>query len=89
MRIGVEHLLAGEQRRRGQKAAVAADRIFDLEAVASTDHIVLEAVAGRRVHGTRAGIERHVIAEDHRHLSVVKRMLQQHVLELRALDGRR
>ena len=77
MCVGVEYLLAGKQRRAGQKAPVAADRIVDFQVVAPADDVVIEAMAGRGVHRSGAGIERHVIAENHRHLPIVKRMLQQ------------
>ena len=70
---------------RGQEAAVAAHRILDREAVAAADDVVLQAVPRRRVHRARAGIERHVVAENHRHLALVKRMPQHQMLERGAL----
>ena len=88
MRVGVEHLLARKQRRRGQESAIAAHRIVDLQSVAAAHDVVIQAMARGGVHGARAGIQSHMIAQDHRHLPIVEGMLQQHVLESRALDGR-
>ena len=88
MRIGVEHLLARKQRRRRQESAVAAHRIFDFQAVAAAHDVVIQAMPGRGMHRARAGVESHMIAQHHRHLPIIERMLQQQVLESRALDRR-
>ncbi len=85
VRIGVEHLLPGEQRRRGQKAAIPADRVFDLQVVTATHDIVIQTVPRCRVHRARAGIERDVIAQDHRHFAIIKRMLEFEIFERLAL----
>ena len=86
MSVRLEHLHARDQRRVGQEAAVAAHRVVDRQPVAVPDGVVLLAVPGRGVHGARAGIERHVLAEDDRHLPIVERMLQLQTLERSALD---
>ena len=88
VRIGVEYLFSRKQRRCGQESAVAAHRIVDLQTIAAADDIVIQTMARRGVHGARAGIERHVLAQDHRHLPIVEGMLQQQMLERRALDAR-
>ena len=42
MRIGLEHLLAREQRRRVKEAAVAAHRIVDFEPITAAHDIVIQ-----------------------------------------------
>src|SRR5277367_7092631 len=86
MRVGIEHLLTGEQGCRGEEAAVAADRVFYLQAVAPADDIVVQAMSRGRMHGAGACVERDVICEDYGHLAIVERMPQFKMLELRALD---
>ena len=86
--VGVEDLLAGEQRRRRQEAAVVADGIVDGQPVLLADREVFLAVAGRGVHGAGAAVERDVLAEDDRHDAVVERVLQLQAFERRALDAR-
>ena len=80
--IGIEDVLAGEQRRAVQKAPVAADRIIDLQVVAAADDVVLQAMAGSGMHRAGPGLERDMLAKDNRHPAVIKR-----VLELQPLEG--
>ncbi len=76
MCVGVEYLLARKQRSRGQKAPVAAHRIVNFEVVALAHDVIIEAVSRRRVHRSGTGIQIDVLAENHRHLAIVERMLQ-------------
>ena len=88
VRVRVEDLLAREQRRGRQEPPVGTHRIVHRQAVALADDEVLLAVAGRRVHGTGTAVERHVLAQDHRHLAIVERVPQREALERGALDAR-
>ena len=81
VRIRLEHVLAGEKRRARQEPAVIAHRVVDLQAVAAADHVVLLAMARRSVDAAGARIQRHVRAEDDRHLAIVERMTQLHALQ--------
>ena len=81
LRVGIEDRQALEQRRSGDKAAVAADRIVDRQPVAPAQFVVVCAMAGRRVHRAGAGVERHVLAEDDGHLAFVERVLEAQPLE--------
>ena len=87
--VRFEHVLAFEQRRAGDEAAVAADRIVDRQLVLQADFVVLVAVPGRGVHEAGAGIERHVVAEHDRNGALVERMLQLQTFERRARELRR
>ena len=84
--VRIEHVLAFEQRRARDEAAVAADRIVDGELVLQADFIVLVAVPGRGVHQARAGIERDVIAEHDRNRALVERMSKLQPFERRTRD---
>ena len=72
-----------------RKRAVVAHRVDHRQPVLHADREVLLAVAGRGVHRAGAGIERHVLAEDHRHLALVERMLQLQAFQRAALAARR
>ncbi len=85
MRVRVEHLLTGEQRRRRQEPPVPAHRVVDLEVVAAAHQVIVQSMTGGGVNRARARIERDVISQDDRHLPIVERVLQQQVLESGAL----
>ncbi len=85
LRVCVADGQALEERRAGDEAPVVPDRVVDRQAVAPAHLVVVGAVAGRRVHGAGAGIERHVLAENHRHLALVERVLEAQALERLAL----
>ena len=72
--VGVEDLLAGDELDVGGEPPAVVDRAVDLEAVALSDHVVLLAVAGRRVDQPGAGLERDVVAEDEARLPVEVRV---------------
>ena len=81
-RAGRVHLHAGDQLGHPAcEAPVRADRIVDRQAIALADREILLAVRRRGVHGTGAGLERHVIAEDHWHVLREPRMLELQPLE--------
>ena len=86
LRVRIEHREAFEQRRARDEAAIVADRVVDRQAIAPAHLVIVRAVAGRRVHGAGAGIERHVIAEDHGHFALVERVLEPQALERLSLD---
>src|SRR6185436_10399117 len=86
LRVRIEHREAFEQRRARDEAAVVADRVVDRQAVAPAHLVIIRAVAGRRVHGPGAGVERHVIAEDHGYFALVERVLEPQPLERLSLD---
>jgi hypothetical protein len=46
------------------------------------DDEVFLAMRGRGVHGAGTGLERHVVADDHRHVFLDERVLELQVLEL-------
>ena len=81
LRVRVPDRQALEQRRAGDETPVVAHRVVDRQVVAAAHLVVVGAVAGRRVHGTGARIERHVVAEDDRHLALVERVLEAQSLE--------
>ena len=68
--------------------SAGSDRRVDLEAVLHPGVEVVGAMAGSRVHGARARIERDVFGEDAERRARVQRMLEADVLELRALHPR-
>src|SRR5713226_10196887 len=84
MGVGVEYLLAREQRRRREESAVAAHRIVDLQSVTASHDVVIQAMSGRGMHGAGTGIERDMFSQDHRYLPIVQGVTQRHVLESRA-----
>src|SRR5512134_4171344 len=51
MLVRFEHVLAGEQFGRGQKYAVASDRVIDRQTISKAGDIVFLTVAGRGMHG--------------------------------------
>ena len=63
------------------EAPIAQHRVDHRQAVALADDVVVLAVRRRGVHGAGAGLERDVVAEDHRHLPSLERMLQLQALE--------
>ena len=73
---GLVELHAADQRHVGLEAPIAQHRVDHRQAVAAADDVVVLAMRRRGVHGAGAGLERHVIAEDHRHLPILERMLQ-------------
>ena len=85
LRVRVENRESFEERRADDKAAVVPDRVVDRQVVAPAHLVVVGAVAGRRVDGAGAGIEGHVLAEDHGHLTFVEWMLESQPLERLAL----
>ena len=82
--VGVVHLDARDEGRALAEAAVAHHRVVHRQAVLRADDEVFLAMRGRGVHGAGAGLERHVIADDHRHVLLEERMLELQVLELLA-----
>ena len=86
--IGIEHRLSFEQRRAGHESSVGSDRIVDRQAVLAAHLVIVGAVARGRVHGSGAGLERHVSAQDHGYFAFVERMLQPQALERCALGCR-
>jgi len=72
-------LLAGKQRRRRQKSPVAAHRILDFQVVAAARDVVIEPWPGAVCTAPVPAFERHIIAQNHRDLPLVERMLQQEV----------
>ena len=85
--VRLEHVQAGEQRRGRQEQAVATDRIVDRQSVFLADDEIVKTVAGRRVHGAGASVERDVIAEDYRHVAIIKRMLEYQPFECRPFEA--
>ena len=87
-RVGRIHLEAGHERDVGQEAPVIADRVGHRQAVALPDGEILVTVPGGGVDRAGARIERHMLAEHHRHLPVLERVLQLQSLERAALELR-
>ena len=85
MLVGLEHMLTLEQRRTGDKAAIAADRVVHRQPVTLADNVVIHTVAGCRVHRTGTSLERDVVAQHDGHLAVIERVLQQLAIEYRTL----
>ncbi len=83
-RVGLEHVLAGHERRALDEHALPVDRVQHIEAIRLPDQKVIRAMPGSSVHraGTRLG--RDVLPENHRNLAFEKRMLQRQALERRA-----
>ena len=79
--VGLVHLEARDERRALAEAAVAHHRVVHRQAVFLADDEVFLAMRGRGVHGAGARLERHVIADDHRHVFRQERMLELQVLE--------
>ena len=69
------HEQARDDRRAFDELAIAGDRVVDRQLVLLANHIVFDTVRRRGVHEARTRIERHVIAADHRHRAIRKRML--------------
>ena len=90
--VGLEHMLAGEQRHAIGIDPVAVDRIGHLEAVGGADLEVLGAVAGGDMDQPRALFEGHVIGRQERHVEVValavERMAADGPGQRLALEGR-
>ena len=86
--VRVEHPLSAEQLHRVEEMSARADRRVDLEAVLDAGQEVVGAVAGRGVHGARARVERHVVAEDAHRIALVQRMAEADALQLLALHPR-
>ena len=80
-RIGLAHMFAGHQRRALHEDTVASHRIGGFQAVALTDDIVVGAMAGRGMDDAGAGIQRDVLATDHRHGAIGKGVLRPHALQ--------
>ena len=78
---GVIQLHAAHQRHVGLESPIAQHRVHHRQAVATSDDVVVLAMRGRRVHGAGAGLECHVIAEDHRHQPILERMPQLQAFE--------
>ena len=79
--VGVAHLDTGHEGRAFAEAPVTHHRVVHREAVFLADDEVFLAVRGRGVHGARAGFQRDVIAQDHRHVFGQEGMLQLQVFE--------
>jgi hypothetical protein len=86
--IGVEHRLAGELRNLFGETSPVINRSVRRQAVARADDVVVMSVARRGVHRARAGIERHVIADDDERVAIDPRMPRGHALELGAFEAR-
>src|SRR6185437_16197370 len=72
---------SGDERCVREEPAVATDGIGNGQAVALPDHEVLMAVPRGRVYRTGAGIERHVLAENHGDRAILKGMRYAQPLE--------
>ena len=81
MIVGLKDMLAGEQWRVRLEAAMAVDRILNLEAIALPNDIVVLTMARGGMHGPGAGLGRDMIAEDDGHLAIIKRMTQSKSLQ--------
>ena len=80
------HLHAGDERRAFAEAAVAHHGVVDRQAVLLADDEVVLAMRGRGVHGAGAGFERHVFADDDRHVLRQERMRELQMLERGAFE---
>lgn len=74
--IGLVHRLAGEELGTGQELAVGAHRVVHGQSVAQADDVVVLAVAGGGVHTAGAGLQGHVLAQDHGYLAVEEGVVQ-------------
>ena len=83
-RAGRVDLQARDQRCSGAKRPSGPTGFYNRQAVALADREVVLAMRRRGVHRAGAGLERHVIAEDHRHVLREPRMLELQALERRA-----
>ena len=79
--IGTEHVLSGEEFGIRQKTAVTANRVVNFETVFATQHKVILAMAGCRVHCTSTRFEGDVITNHEQRLARIKRMLQLQALQ--------
>ena len=82
--VGLENVLALEQRRARQETAVATHRVVDRQTVTLTDDIVLQPVTGRRVYRAGPCLQRDMITQHDGDLAMVEGMLQQLPFERRA-----
>jgi hypothetical protein len=73
-RIRFLHFEPRDKLRIRKEAAIVTDRIRDGQFVPPAHREVLMTVSRRRVNGTRSRVERHVLAENHRHIPLVERM---------------
>ena len=81
--VSLENELAIQQRvSASQVAAVWPYRIGHFQAVLLADDEVIRAVAWRGVYCTGTGIQRHMFAEDCRHVEAHKRVFETHQLQI-------
>ncbi len=83
--VGLEHMLTGKQFGIRQVNAVAANRVGHFQTVFLADHEVFLTVARGGVYGAGTGIQSHVIAQYHRHVEAVERVVEAQQLERGAL----
>ena len=81
------HKLAGKQFGVFKKHAIATHRVQHVEIVFAAHHKVVGAVTGRRMHCASTRIDGYVVAENNRHLPIVKRVLQFQTFQHGALEA--
>jgi hypothetical protein len=69
-----------------QKTAPTVDRIINRQAIATAYHVVILAMAGRRVHGTGAGLCGHMVTENNRHFTRIERVSEELSFQVTALS---
>ncbi|GBF31536.1 hypothetical protein MnTg04_01497 [bacterium MnTg04] len=74
--VGLEYMLPFDQRRAGDKTAVAANRIFHRQIVLDTGGKVFLTMARRGVNGAGARLDGDIVPGDHRDLAIIEGMLQ-------------
>ncbi len=80
--------MPGDERRIRQEAPIVADRVGHRQVVELAHREVFETVPRCGVHGAGARFERDVLAENHRHLTILERMRQLQAFERLAVELR-
>ena len=83
--IRLENMLTGKQLGVGQKTAATVDRVINRQVITTADHIVILTMTGSGMHSTGAGLCRHVITKNNRHLTIIERVPQQLPFQIAAL----